>query len=97
MPTVVWDGGAAADIGYRWGEISPTATASMLTFRDGNAVWEPVSSITCSENASDGKLFINTAGARAGTYKLTVSWQYNGHLLYSKEIIIFVRFHSGGQ
>lgn len=94
-PFVVGDEGASLMMPYKWANITPTFTAWKMVKNGGAASWSATNLVSCGPDAG-GDAFVTAQDAPAGTYKLLLEWNYNGHTLYSEEICFFVRHNNCG-
>ncbi|MBQ7670612.1 MAG: hypothetical protein IJS45_07825 [Clostridia bacterium] len=95
-PLVVGDEGASLLIPYTWANITPTFAAWKMVKSGGTTTWSTTNLVVCAPD-DGGDAYVTAANAPAGTYKLLIEWNYNGHTLYSEEIYFFVRHNSCGQ
>ena len=95
-PFIVGDDGASLMMPYVWANLTPVFQAWKLVRENGTSSWVSTDLITCAPDAG-GDAFISAEDAPAGTYKLTIRWDFNGHTLFSETLVFFVRHNSGGQ
>lgn len=74
-----------------WGELEPVIKAEHLV-EDGEAlIWKEIENITF-EPDENGRLRVMSDQAKAGTYRITVSWIENEITLYQMEIPFFIQY-----
>lgn len=76
---------------YMWGDLEPEITVQELQVDENGVLSFVGNNLFVWQKAADENIQIDSLGANAGTYLITVDWQDSEQILYSLETTVFLQ------